>query len=293
MQQAADAGADPAGGAGDGGGTEAAGLPEAAGSNAELQGRVPRRPIRIVTGQYAPYTGEDLPEEGMLSEMIRLAISRAAPDRGARISFVNDWKSHIDILLPQGAFDLGLPWFLPDCSRMELLSDAMRVRCTDYNWSDAMHELVVGYFVRPDSPLRSATAYSALRGATLCRPRGFYTFDLEQEGLSPPAVAWENPDSVDECLRMLVDGGVDVVPISVNVVDEAVARLELYGEVAEVPALADIVTMHAIAHRTNPFGRIYLTLVNRGLREMRDSGEWFDIVSRHLAMQAERRAAAE
>ena len=42
----------------------------------------------------------------------------------------------------------------------------------------------------------------------------------------------------------------------------------------------------SVAHKANPFGRPYLAMINRGLpRAFRRSGEWFEIVSRHLARQ--------
>ena len=55
---------------------------------------------------------------------------------------------------------------------------------------------------------------------------------------------------------------------------------------AEIGDLAGIQTLHVLSPKTNPYGRTYLTLINRGLRTIRESGEWFEVVSRHLAAHA-------
>jgi len=247
-----------------------------------------RRQIRLLSGPYAPYTGEDLPEQGMLTEVVRTALEHAAPERPLRFTFIRDWKPHLSVLLPEGAFDLGYPWFKPDCSKIGLLSEGMKIRCTDFNWSAPLHELVIGYFVRADSPLADAADYDALAGTTICRPRGYYTFDLEQKGLKPPRIAMSSPDTPAECLEALVEGEIEVVSLAVTLAEGEIADLDFDDEVVEVADLADILTLHVLSAKSNPYGRTYLTLINKGLRQMRETGEWFEIVSRHLAEHSAR-----
>jgi polar amino acid transport system substrate-binding protein len=223
----------------------------------------------------------------MLTDVVSRALGHSAADRTFRVSFIGDWALHLDVLLPDGAFDLGYPWFKPDCTRLELLSPPMQRRCTDYHWSQPLHELVVGYFVRAGGPVEGTVDPADLVGLTFCRPRGYYTFDLEQRGLGVPAVTLVTPEEPGDCLRALINGEVDVVPLSVTLVEGEIGRLGLAGQVAELPELADILTLHVLSHRSNPFGRTYLTLINRGLREMRDTGEWFQVVARHLAEYSE------
>jgi polar amino acid transport system substrate-binding protein len=164
-----------------------------------------------------------------------------------------------------------------------MLSDAMKTRCTDYLWSQPLHEVVVGYFVASGSPLIGTMDYDGLVGTRICRPAGYYTFDLEQKGLSEPAVTMVTGSSPEDCLTKLVAGEADVVSLNVALAEGELGRLGLMGDVAEIADLADILTLHVLSHRTNPFGRTYLTQINQGLREMRESGEWFDVVARHLA----------
>ncbi len=251
-------------------------------ASAPTSGAAPGGGIRLLSGHFAPYAAPDLPQQGMLSEVVVRALAIAAPGRPAEIAFVNDWQAHLDILLPQGAFDLGFPWFRPDCGSARL-GAALRELCNRYLWSEPLHELVVGYFMRAGNPLVAAADPEALRGLTLCRPAAGGVFDLEQRGLGPDAVRLVRPQSAEDCFRALMAGEVDVVTFEVAALERAVAVSGLVGQVREAVDLADLLTLHALAPRANPLARPYITLLNRGLRDMRESGEWFTLVARHLA----------
>ncbi len=249
--------------------------------------------IRFLTGSnYAPLTDEGLREGGMFTELVRQSMLRADAERDYSVIFVNDWGAHLTDLLPVGAFDLGFPWFRPDCERSENFSDATLKRCTDFDWSDPFFEAVVGYYVRANSPLEDAQDHMALKNTTICRPDGWYTFDLESEGLVEPDVTRLVPASQTACWEALMDGSADVVSLEVLPAEEDIARLGLEDSVVEVSALASVQTLHVLAPKTNPFGRTYLTLLNQGLREMRSSGEWFSIVSTQLREHEARKSAA-
>ncbi|GMG83496.1 hypothetical protein LNKW23_27090 [Paralimibaculum aggregatum] len=240
-------------------------------------------PIRLLTGSYPPYTGQDLPERGMLTDVVLRAIETAAPAAETQVAFINDWNAHLSILLPQGAFDLGFPWLKPNCDKPDLLNQELRSRCTDFAWSQPLHEVVIGYFVKSGTPLEAVHDQAELAGLTFCRPAGMQLFDLEQRGLGADAVTLVTPDTAAECLAGLVAGEIDVVSLSVTQVEGELAEAGLIGQVAELPELADILTLHVISPRSSPLGQSHLALINRGLSEMRESGEWFEVVSRHLA----------
>jgi hypothetical protein len=57
--------------------------------------------------------------------------------------------SHLDVLLPAHAFDLSIGWDGIDCSRMDLLSEAMVRRCTEVVLSDPVYEVVYGLYSQP------------------------------------------------------------------------------------------------------------------------------------------------
>ena len=47
--------------------------------------------------------------------------------------------------------------------------------------------------------------------------------------------------------------------------------------------LHDPATLHAVTSKNNPNGLAYLAVLNDGLSQLKESGEWFSIVRRHLA----------
>jgi ABC-type amino acid transport substrate-binding protein len=241
--------------------------------------------IRLLTGgDYAPFTGEDLPGQGMMTEMVTTAIHTARPDQDYRVIFVNDWGAHLTELLPVGAFDMGFPWFLPDCTRLDRLSPANALRCTDYDASDPLFEAKVGFYAMKGGPFQDVTATEELTGARLCRPDGWFTFDLEAEGLVAPAVTMVTGASQRACWEALGKGEVDVVTFDALPAEADLQALGLLDSVVELPGVATFARMHVLTPKSNPNGRAYLDIVNAGLAEMRADGTWFDIVSRHLTL---------
>lgn len=255
------------------------------------QGRVVPGELRIkflTGGDYAPFTDEDLPEGGLFTDLVKRTMQRAAPELAYRITFVNDWRPHLSILLPEGPFDLGFPWFKPDCSKVDRLSEEMAARCTDFDFSDPFYQVAVGFYAMKGSAAAAAGGYPDLLGLTICRPAGYFTFDLEQENLRAPAVAMVSPGTPEECFELLAKGEVDVVSLNVQTSRQAIDDLEMTETVAEIEPLKSAQTLHVLAPKNNPMGGAYLAMINRGLTKVRESGEWFSVVSWHLAEQAKR-----
>lgn len=249
-------------------------------SDAPLETDTP--PIRLVTGtNFAPFVHADLPGNGMLAEIVRLAIASAAPGRPMTLNVLEDWTGQLD-LLAGGTYDVGFPWYRPDCARADRLSASMRQRCADFDFSAPLFEIPIAYYVRSGDVLSGATSYSALAGRRICRPASHFTFDLEQEGLTAPAATLVFPASADDCFALLAAGAVDVVTSNRAMAENAVLLGGLIGRVAEIPALASVQTLHAIAARNNPNGRAMLDLIDAGEAELAGSGRKFEIVSAHL-----------
>ena len=56
----------------------------------------------------------------------------------------------------------------------------------------------------------------------------------------------------------------------------------LADQIVENPRLSSIQSAAVMAWKDNPKARAYLDIINRGLAEMRQSGEWNSIVSGSL-----------
>jgi polar amino acid transport system substrate-binding protein len=217
----------------------------------------------------------------MITELVRLAMSSAAQERTIKIALVEDWSAHLD-LLEERTFDLGFPWYRPDCSKADKLGVSMRRRCAEFDFSDPLFELAIGYYVQAGDPLAEATGYDQLSGRRICRPANYFTFDLEQEGLVAPNATLITPPAVSDCFIWLEQGEVDVVTLSKPLAEDEITLRGLDGRVAEIPALVSVQTLHVVAPKTHPGGRAYLDLVNAGLTELQASGRRFEVVSRHF-----------
>lgn len=241
------------------------------------------REIRFLTGSnYAPFTDRELENGGLFTELVETAINRADDARSYSVTFDDSWSSHVETMLPAGDYDLGFPWFKPNCDRVDRLSDEMAELCNNYNFSDPFFEVVVGYYARKDNRYASAQTAIDLIGARVCRPNSFFTFDLEAMGLVAPAIELFRPETPEDCFVGLRNGEYDVVTMNAEAAERATQTLGTTSQTVALERLASIQTMHVIAPKMNPVGRTALTLLNKGLHEMAESGEWFSIASRHL-----------
>ncbi len=242
------------------------------------------KPISLVTGNgYAPFADETLPGGGMMTQLVEMAIFRADPGIPYNLTFINDWQAHIDALLPSGAYDLSFPWVRPDCEGTNMLSPGDQARCDDFVFSGPFYEIVDGFFAMRDSGLGSVTKYADFEGKRICRPEGNTTGVLEAAGLTVPVITLTRPVEVTDCFQALAAGEVDLVSIDAEVGDSALAKLGLTAQVEQNPHLMTLLSLHVIAHKSNPRAVDMLGQLDAGLIEMYQSGEWYDIVSSALA----------
>lgn len=240
------------------------------------------REIRLLTGlDFAPFVDPSRPDGGLVTELVRLALDSGAPGRRLSISVGTDWTKHLDALA-RGKFDLGFPWYRPDCARAARLSASMRRRCEDFVFSAPLFEVRLAWYARDGDALAGASDPAALRGRRLCRPSTYFTFDLRQAGLMTAETTLVFPPTAEECFVLLRAGVVDAVSLARGVADTEISRLGLDGLVAEIPALGSVQTLHAIAPKSSAEARAFLAALDSGLAEIRDSGRWFEVVARHL-----------
>jgi polar amino acid transport system substrate-binding protein len=243
--------------------------------------------IRVVAGDgWPPFTDSRLEEGGLLTRLGLTAFRRGGNDREVKLDWVDDWGSHLDVLLPARAFDLSIGWDGIDCSKMDLLSEDMVRRCTELVLSDPLYEVVYGFYGLPDNPFFQARSPADLEGARICRPADWATADLEVQGLSPPVVTYVQPAEYDACLQLLLDGEADVWSIEIETAVYYIEQRGLTEEVQQNPFLINLNSLHFATHVTNERGKEYLKLLNAGLAEMRDTGEWYDIVATALVQSA-------
>jgi phage tail protein X len=241
-------------------------------------------PLKFVTSNdWMPFTDESLTGGGIFVRMASTAMQRGGNDRGYEVSYVDDWMSHIDVLLPTGAFDVSVAWESPDCSKLDLLGEFSVRMCTEFDFSLPIYETAYAFNTTVDSKYAAAREFSDYAGAKICRPEAWPISDLEVQGLVEPVVTYVHPKSPLECAEMLMNGEVDLYSIEAETASSNFAELNIADKVVPNPALATFITYHFITAKSNPRGRVYIAMLNRGITEMRESGEWYDIVATGLA----------
>jgi polar amino acid transport system substrate-binding protein len=241
-------------------------------------------PLKFVTANdWAPFTGEDLLGGGMFVRIGATAMQRGGNDRGYEVSYVDDWMSHVDVLLPSGAFDMSVAWEGPDCTKLDILDEFSVRMCTEFEYSLPIYETVYTFTALSDNKYANARDFADLAGARICRPEAWSISELLTRGLADGVVTYVRPTDPMDCANAVMNGEADIYSIESETAVSNFAELGATDKVTVNPALATFVTYHFITSKTNPRGRVYIAMLNRGITEMRESGEWYDIIATSLA----------
>ena len=73
--------------------------------------------MKLVTGSnYAPFTDLDWPGQGMLTELVNAALEATPNPVTYSVTWEDDWSKHLFPMLDSKEFDMGFPWYKPDCA---------------------------------------------------------------------------------------------------------------------------------------------------------------------------------
>jgi polar amino acid transport system substrate-binding protein len=237
--------------------------------------------IRIAVGSgWAPFTEETLEQGGMITEITNVSMAQSSSKPEYRIDFIKDWGAHLNPLISDHLYDLSIAWFRPNCNVMDLLSEDSKFRCNNLDWSESLYEQVFGYYTRIDTP--EITEYAQLLGKKVCRPEGYSTFMMEEEGLSEPAIELIRAASPEACFNGLVAGSYDAVALAHDTAQSVMATEGLKDQVSYNEGISQSLTLHAVTAKTNPKGKAVLAKLDDGIKTIKANGEWFKIIRRHL-----------
>lgn len=238
--------------------------------------------VRVLTaGDYAPFTHQDLPNGGMLTDVVQNTFEASTDVDGFNIYWVQDWSAHLDPLLSESMLDVGFPWFKPDCD-----GDPSQYRCANFHFTDPMFEMLILLFTHKDRPVAFASDDDMI-GKTLCRPAGYFTHDFEKNGrnwLSEGKVKLETPATVKGCFDLLEEGKVDAVALNEFTGRTAVKDLELADTVEIVQSRPlSIEGLHVLVSKNHPRADEMLEAANSGLRAIKDNGVYQRIIDEHMS----------
>lgn len=238
--------------------------------------------LRFVTGSnYAPFTDEDWPGQGLITELVNAIMEETPNPVPYSVDWEDDWSKHLFPLLDEAKYDMGFPWVKPDCA-----AEPENERCANFHFSDPLFEMPIQLFVRADADFDYASD-ADVEGKTLCRPKGYYTHDLDADGrdwLKGGKITLVTPDSPDACFTMLVAGEVDIVPENLFLGAAKINAMGLRGKVKPLARPLSTETLHVIVSKKHWRGTTFLYRVNAGLAAIRANGRYDDIIKRHLGL---------
>jgi polar amino acid transport system substrate-binding protein len=111
------------------------------------------------------------------------------------------------------------------------------------------------------------------------------TYHLNKEGrgwLTDNKIVLMQPQTPEECFRLLDNGTVDAVVIS-DLTGRAIAvSMGILDRIRVAERPVHIETMHAVIAKTHPHAHTILCYINNSFARLKDAGQYDRIVSSHL-----------
>ncbi len=226
----------------------------------------PERVVLTTGYNYSPYTGEQLPEGGMVTEIITTVLENMGLEPEYRRL---PWKRALREA-EEGRWLGTFPWEpRTELKKSFLYSDPIIV-------FDTKTYVDVNATQIPDSP-------KSLEGKKLCLPLGHRTYGLIGDMVEAGTLLTTSPGSMVQCFKQLKSGRVDLVSVSSMVARQYTKQV--YGYVDGVQSLkiaATRTTFHLIISKRYPGGKKLMNFFNAELERMQALNALAPIVERHL-----------
>ncbi len=235
--------------------------------------------IRLLTGSnYAPFTQQDWLGGGMFTELVNASFESAPSPLPFSITWENDWSQHLFPLLDEKKFDMGFPWIKPDCA-----ADPNNERCTNFHFSEPVFEFLELLYAKADADYGFFDD-SDIHGKSLCRPAGYFTHDLEENGrlwLTNDLIDLVRADSPAACFELLAEGKVDFVSANEFLGPSTIASLDMTGDVKAMERALSTTTLHVVISKRHWRGTTNMYRFNAGLEALKKTARYEQIVDRH------------
>lgn len=235
----------------------------------------------LTGGGYAPFTDQALPGQGLVTELLNAAMELAPSPVSYSVSWENDWGKHLSPMLGSKEFDMGFPWSKPDCT-----ADPSHELCVKFHFSDPLLVVPTMLFVKVGSDMVFETDANII-GKTLCRPAVNHSYDLDRPDrrwLTDGKITLLEPETPADCLALVVEGRADAAVLNLFVGAEALVATQLRDQVEPLEKPLSEAGLHVIISKTHWRGTAHLYRVNAGLKNLRESGRFDEIMARHLEL---------
>jgi polar amino acid transport system substrate-binding protein len=225
-------------------------------------------PIRLVTGdEYAPFTGRNLPEGGMLTELVQRVLLQAGHQ--PNLTWL-PWKRGYQAAL-KGQFDATYPYLPTD------------ERSADYLFSATLYETTQRLFSRAGDALEPDDL-EQLVGKRMCLPLGWQPASRFAQLLQAGRLQVHEPPDLTTCAR-LIDLGRDDFFVADSLLGERAIRRSGVAEarLSESKGVVGSNTLHFLVPRNRAGAQQLIDEFDRSLRRLQESGEYRRILDTHRA----------
>ena len=223
-------------------------------------------PVKLVTGDdLPPYTGQNLPGYGMLTEIVLRAFHLAG--RETELHWA-PWKRGYE-MTKIGEYDATFPY----AHKPE--------REKEYLYSDLVYGGVRAVYARPGSGI-DPERIETFHGKTYCAPHGFLIYQKIEELHRKGLIGLQRPFSLNSCVKMMILGRVDFFITDAHGGDEVLKQANAGSAVVRLEKPFDRAEFHLIVPKTRPGAQALINEFNAGLKRLKASGEYAAIVRKHL-----------
>ncbi|MEL7114767.1 MAG: transporter substrate-binding domain-containing protein [Pseudomonadota bacterium] len=236
--------------------------------------------LKLLTGgDYAPFTDQDLPGQGLVTELVNAALEMTPSPVTYSITWEDDWSQHLFPMLDDKQFDMGFPWLRPDCD-----ATPDNERCKHFHFSEPLMLMPIMLFVREDNQFRFQDD-GDIHGRSICRPKGYFTHDLDRSDrrwISDGKITFVQGDSPGDCFYKVLVGEVDAATVNLFLGASVILEMGLRNKVVPLERPVSEEGLHVVISKAHWRGTTHLYRINAGLQALKSDGRYQEIVSRHL-----------
>ncbi|WP_395458272.1 substrate-binding periplasmic protein [Azospirillum melinis] len=237
--------------------------------------------LDLVTGSdYAPYTGDNLPGGGLVTDMVRRAF--AVGGRRYDVRFM-PWKRGYDGVVA-GRFLATFPYIrTPEREREVLFSDpVMEVRQFVYLSNRSGME----FRGRTVGQAGDSGGLEDFQGRTICQPVGYALPAGLEAMVGQGRLTRQTPSDLGACVRMVATGRADVLVIDEFSGAAAIQRSGLADDIRVADRPFAVVTLHLVVGRATPGAETTVADFNDGLKALKQQGVYHQLLLSHTLRPA-------
>ncbi|MDD0853083.1 transporter substrate-binding domain-containing protein [Halobacteriovorax sp. GB3] len=219
--------------------------------------------VRLITGEYSPFTSAHLSENGLLTKVVIESFEA----KGVEVKKVNfaPWK-RASYETEQAMFDATFP-YAKNRSREER-----------FFYSDILHKGKL-HFITVKEMEKDFQKEKNWKGKVICHPLG-WNIEQVQEEVEKYQLLLTRTSDVETCFRLLAAKRVDLINLNITFAKYIIRNL--YGDLDKFSFLKDKVKddfVYLMVSKKNPRAKLIIDQFNEGLKKLKRNGRYRAILN--------------